>query len=62
MAKAIAQYTIVALADGSGGITTSDTAPTSPKLNDLWLNTTNNTLYIYNGTDWVTQQSQVVVS
>ena len=35
MAKAIAQYTIVALADGSGGITTSDTAPISPKLNTL---------------------------
>lgn len=41
---------------GSGGgasVTVSGTAPATPTEGDLWLNSTNNTLYVYVGTSWI---------
>ena len=38
-------------------ITESEIAPTNPKINDIWRDITDNTVYTYNGTAWVVKQT-----
>lgn len=48
--------TLKQTSEGGGGgasVTVSDTAPTTPAEGDLWLNSTNSTLYVYVGTSWI---------
>ena len=40
-------------------ITESADTPTSPHVNDLWRNITDNTIYIYNGIAWVVKNATV---
>ena len=39
---------------GEMGHAARPTAPSSPHVGDLWLNTTNDTLYVWDGSDWIT--------
>jgi len=36
-----------------GGVTISDTAPTSPTAGDLWFNSSNAVMYVYYDSSWV---------
>lgn len=53
-----------ALSNAPDPIVKQSTAPSSPSAGDLWLNTTNNQLRIYNGTAWdfVKQQAAVAAT
>jgi hypothetical protein len=46
--------------NGTSNITVSTTAPTLPTIGDLWLNSTNDDLFIWNGTSWVAASGSAV--
>lgn len=44
--------------DGNQYVTVSSSAPSSPTIGDVWVNTGNDSVYFWNGTIWVNVQSQ----
>ena len=47
--------------NGTSNITVATTAPTSPQIGDLWLNSTNDDLFIWNGSSWVAASGSAVL-
>ena len=46
---------------GKPTITESADTPTSPRVNDIWRDTANNIVYIYNGSAWVVKNATVAI-